>query len=127
MSFRRKERFVDMLAGIDAHAFAGVCYGDPNAMVIGPPIGSWPHPDFELAAARHGLNSITDQVDKNLTHLSCKAHKFRRIFCSGVSGTESAGINRHIVGDARAPQERRSDSILASSLACGSARKHSEA
>ena len=34
-----------------------------------------------------------------------------------VSGTESAGVNRHIVGDARAPQERRSDSILASSLA----------
>jgi hypothetical protein len=31
--------------------------------------------------------------------------------------SESAGINRHIVGDARAPQERRSDSILASSLA----------
>ena len=34
-----------------------------------------------------------------------------------VSGTESAGLNRHIVGDARALQERRSDSILASSLA----------
>jgi hypothetical protein len=27
---------------------------------------------------------------------------------------KSAGINRHIVGDERAPQERRSDSILAS-------------
>ena len=34
-----------------------------------------------------------------------------------VSGTESAGLNRHIVGDARALQERRSDSTLASSLA----------
>jgi hypothetical protein len=34
-----------------------------------------------------------------------------------VPGTESAGLNRHIVGDARALQERRSDSILASSLA----------
>ncbi|MGA8502701.1 MAG: hypothetical protein WB683_14205 [Candidatus Sulfotelmatobacter sp.] len=34
-----------------------------------------------------------------------------------VSGTESAGLNRHIVGDARALQERRSDSMLASSLA----------
>ena len=34
-----------------------------------------------------------------------------------VSGTESAGLNRYIVGDARALQERRSDSILASSLA----------
>ena len=34
-----------------------------------------------------------------------------------VSGTERAGLNRHIVGDARALQERRSDSILASSLA----------
>lgn len=30
---------------------------------------------------------------------------------------ESAGINRHIVGDARALQERSSDPILASSLA----------
>jgi hypothetical protein len=38
------------------------------------------------------------------------------------SGTESAGINRHIVGDARALQKRRSDSILASSLALQSAR-----
>ena len=36
-----------------------------------------------------------------------------------VSGTESAGLNRHIVGDARALRERRSDSILASSLALG--------
>src|ERR1700677_1796947 len=34
-----------------------------------------------------------------------------------IQGTESAGISRHIVGDARALQERRSDSILASSLA----------
>ena len=34
-----------------------------------------------------------------------------------VSGTESAGLNRHIVGDATALQARRSDSILASSLA----------
>ena len=33
------------------------------------------------------------------------------------SGTESAGLNRHIVGDERALQKRRSDSILASSLA----------
>src|SRR5580704_4751768 len=33
------------------------------------------------------------------------------------SGTESAGLNRHIVGNARTLQERRSDSILASSLA----------
>jgi hypothetical protein len=32
-------------------------------------------------------------------------------------GTESAGLNRHIVGDERALQKRRSDSILASSLA----------
>jgi hypothetical protein len=41
--------------------------------------------------------------------------------------TESAGINRHIVGDERALQKRRSDSILASSLACELARDHSEA
>jgi hypothetical protein len=45
----------------------------------------------------------------------------------GVEGTESAGINRHIVGDERALQKRRSDSILASSLACDLVRDHSEA
>ena len=43
------------------------------------------------------------------------------------SGTESAGINRHIVGDERALRKRRSDSILASSLACDLARERSEA
>jgi hypothetical protein len=43
------------------------------------------------------------------------------------SGTESAGINRHIVGDERALRKRRSDSILASSLACDLARDGSEA
>ena len=37
-------------------------------------------------------------------------------------GSESAGINRHIVGDERALRKRRSDSILASSLACDLAR-----
>jgi hypothetical protein len=42
-------------------------------------------------------------------------------------GTESAGINRHIVGDGRALRKRRSDSILASSLACDLARDDSEA
>jgi hypothetical protein len=36
---------------------------------------------------------------------------------NGRCGTESAGLNRHIVGDERALQKRRSDSILASSLA----------
>jgi len=35
---------------------------------------------------------------------------------------ESAGINRHVVGDERALQERRSDSILTSSLAPAAAR-----
>jgi hypothetical protein len=45
----------------------------------------------------------------------------------GKRGTESAGINRHIVGDERALRKRRSDSILASSLACALARDHSEA
>ncbi len=44
-----------------------------------------------------------------------------------ISGTESAGINRHIVGDERALRKRRSDSILASSLACDFVRCHSEA
>jgi hypothetical protein len=43
------------------------------------------------------------------------------------SETESAGINRHIVGDERALRKRRSDSILASSLACDLARDCSEA
>jgi hypothetical protein len=37
----------------------------------------------------------------------------------GLEVTESAGINRHIVGDESALRKRRSDSILASSLACG--------
>src|ERR1035438_9801573 len=35
----------------------------------------------------------------------------------GKPGTACAGINRHVVGDERALQERRSDSILTSSLA----------
>jgi hypothetical protein len=48
-------------------------------------------------------------------------------FRGAFSGTESAGINRHIVGDERALRKRRSDSILASSLACDLARDHSEA
>jgi hypothetical protein len=43
------------------------------------------------------------------------------------SGTESAGINRHIVGDEKALRKRRSDSILASSLACDLARDDREA
>jgi hypothetical protein len=43
------------------------------------------------------------------------------------SGTESAGINRHIVGDGKALRKRRSDSIPASSLACDLARDGSEA
>ena len=42
-------------------------------------------------------------------------------------GTESAGINRNIVGDARALRKRRSDSIPASSLACDPVRGCSEA
>ncbi len=46
---------------------------------------------------------------------------------AGLKGTESAGINRHIVGDVRALRKRRSDSILASSLACDLARGRSEA
>jgi hypothetical protein len=37
--------------------------------------------------------------------------------------TGSAGINRHVVGDERALQERRSDSILTSSLAPAAARR----
>jgi hypothetical protein len=41
--------------------------------------------------------------------------------------TESAGINRHIVGDEKALRKRRSDSILASSLACDLARDDREA
>jgi hypothetical protein len=41
-----------------------------------------------------------------------------------VSG--SAGLNRHIVGDERALQERKSDSILASSLAPVVARRQAK-
>jgi hypothetical protein len=40
---------------------------------------------------------------------------------------ESAGINQHILGDARALRKRRSDSIPASSLASDPARVCSEA
>src|ERR1019366_10527971 len=39
------------------------------------------------------------------------------------AGIECAGINRHVVGDERALQERRSDSILTSSLAPVAARR----
>jgi hypothetical protein len=46
---------------------------------------------------------------------------------SGSFGTESAGINRHIVGDAKALRKRRSDFIPASSLACDLVRDGSEA
>jgi hypothetical protein len=65
----------------------------------------------------------------SLAQTSTRRHLIRPIEnrVDGESWSESAGLNRHIVGDARAPQERRSDSILASSLACGSARNHSEA
>jgi hypothetical protein len=45
----------------------------------------------------------------------------------GKAWTESAGINRHIVGDARALRKRRSDFIPASSLACDLVRDGSEA
>src|SRR5664280_1561734 len=41
----------------------------------------------------------------------------------GDKGKECAGINRHVVGDERALQERRSDSILTSSLAPVAARR----
>ena len=37
-----------------------------------------------------------------------------------VGNSESAGINRHVVGDERALQERSSESILALSLAAAS-------
>jgi hypothetical protein len=40
--------------------------------------------------------------------------------------TGSAGINRHVVGDERALQERRSDSILASSLAPSAVRRRAK-
>jgi len=40
----------------------------------------------------------------------------------GELGSACAGINRHVVGDERALQERRSDSILTSSLASAAAR-----
>jgi hypothetical protein len=41
--------------------------------------------------------------------------------------SESAGINRHIVGDEKALRKRRSDFIPASSLACDLVRDGSEA
>ena len=42
-------------------------------------------------------------------------------------GSECAGINRHVVGDERALQERSSDSILTSSLARYAVRRAVEA
>jgi DNA invertase Pin-like site-specific DNA recombinase len=47
--------------------------------------------------------------------------------CGGNWGTESAGVNRHIVGDERVLQKRRSDSILVSSLVLFLARATVEA
>ena len=57
----------------------------------------------------------------------CLVPEFREFQTDESFGTESAGINRHIVGDERALRKRRSDSILASSLACDFVRCHSEA
>jgi DNA invertase Pin-like site-specific DNA recombinase len=42
--------------------------------------------------------------------------------CSSNTGWGCAGINRHVVGDERALQERRSESILTLSLAAAAAR-----
>ena len=39
-----------------------------------------------------------------------------------MRGRKCAGINRHVVGDERALQERRSESILTLSLAAAAAR-----
>jgi hypothetical protein len=43
-----------------------------------------------------------------------------------AKGTECAGINRHVVGDERALQERSSDSILTTSLAPVAARRQAK-
>jgi hypothetical protein len=64
---------------------------------------------FALTCARAGLFRFLDPA-------------FPILITGSIERTESAGLNRHIVGDARALQERRSDSILASSLALESAR-----
>jgi hypothetical protein len=55
--------------------------------------------------------------------LACLEEKWRKKRKKEENGTECAGINRHVVGDERALQERRSDSILTSSLAPVAARR----
>ena len=70
--------------------------------------------DLVEVARRHGFVNI-EVIDDDLGVLRV------------ALWTVSAGINRHIVGDERALRKRRSDFIPASSLACGSARSHSEA
>src|SRR5271170_6237420 len=57
-------------------------------------------------AARYGLRGEVNE--EQFARLSEGQHP-----ATGRGGTESAGINRHIVGDERALRERRSDSILA--------------
>ena len=85
-------------------------------------------PDYEvvayLARARRDVYCPDGINDATLTFRLRISSARQRV---EGSWTESAGINRHIVGDERALRKRRSDSILASSLACELARDHSEA
>ena len=78
-AFRGKERLVDMRSGFTAHAFARVRYGHPNAMLTRPPVGTRPHPNFESAPFGHRVNSIADQIDKDLANFAWEAHKFRGV------------------------------------------------
>src|ERR1700677_4658391 len=78
-AFRSKKRLVDMLSGFKVHACARVGYGHPNAMLTRPPVGARPHSNFELASSGHRVNSIADQIDKDLAKFAWKAHKFRPV------------------------------------------------
>ena len=78
-AFGRIKRLVDMLSGFEAHAMARVGYGYPNATLTRPPVGAWPDSNFELAAGTHGVHSIADQIDKDLSNLAGKTHQLRGV------------------------------------------------
>jgi hypothetical protein len=90
-----------------------------------------------LKGARSKAKPATRQMGNTIRKRRIRA---RRV-CAGLTGvsgfaissyyrqnpgTECAGINRHVVGDERALQERRSDSILTSSLAPVVARRQAK-
>ena len=72
-------------------------------------------PVEELVPGR-AVSRIVRGTDTHPYEVSAEAGNLLQIAVE-QEGIECAGINRHVVGDERALQERRSDSILTSSLA----------